>query len=257
MWQAIFNICLNIFCILLWSREQLSEACPRTALPRQRQQRRRAQRSRLGAGRARAGGGRSGAGLSRAAQGRDTCLEHMVLQAAPASREAQCEEQLPVPARPWWSCSFPSSRGRPKVRKFPPRALGLGEKGFLQRPGTACKQWLKLRRGFHAQAGSWECCPSLCQAVPEEEITLRNAGEGRLQSRECCAHTPWGAPAAPRPAVSCVEQERPLAAGRSAQHKHQLQKTLKPTQWCLLSVTAAPCLRKKPEDTVDPVDTVL
>lgn len=118
----------------------------------------------------------------------------------------------------------------------------LGEKGFLQRPGTACKQWLKLRRGFHAQAGSWECCASLCQAVLEEEITLRNAGEGRLQSRECCTHTLRGAPAAPRPAVSCMEQEQPLPA-----------KSPKPTQWCLLSVTAAPCLRKKPEA----MDTVL
>lgn len=64
MWQAIFNICLNIFCILLWSREQFSEACPRIALPWQWQQRRRAQLSHLAAARARAGA--AAAELSRA-----------------------------------------------------------------------------------------------------------------------------------------------------------------------------------------------
>lgn len=216
MWQAIFNICLNIFCISLWSRKQFCEACPQSALPWQQQCR--AQLFHLSAIWALAGSGRSRAGLSLAAQGRDTCLEHMVLQAPGASREAQCEEQLLVPALGWWSWSFPSSRGRPKVRKFPAPSWvlqvespwPLREKGLVQHPGTACKQWWKLRRGFHTQAGSWECCPSLCQAVlEEEEVTLRNAGEGRLQYRECCTHTLWGLPRHQAiPGWGCMEQEQ-------------------------------------------------
>lgn len=63
------------------------------------------------------------------------------------------------------------SRGRTKVRKFPAplgaaggRVLRLQERGLTlwltQHLVTACKQWLKLRRGFHIQVGCWECCSS-------------------------------------------------------------------------------------------------
>lgn len=98
----------------------------------------------LGSGRGRAGRCSPSQHGQGRAQGRHTCLEHMVLQAPRASREAQCEQQLPVPARP--GCSsvipiIPILTWEDKGQEIPAESpWPLGKKGFLQHPGMACKQ---------------------------------------------------------------------------------------------------------------------
>lgn len=90
MWQAIFNICLNRFCIFLWSRKQFCEACLHVASPLPRQSR--AKLFHFTAISASAGNGRSTQPCVRAccsskshaeqaAQGTAMCLKHMVMQA--------------------------------------------------------------------------------------------------------------------------------------------------------------------------------
>ena len=90
MWWAIFNICLNVFCIFLWSRKQFCEVCLHTAFPLPWQSI--AKLFHFTAISALAGNGRSTQPCVRAccsskshaeqaAQGTATCLTHMVMQA--------------------------------------------------------------------------------------------------------------------------------------------------------------------------------
>lgn len=138
-----------------------------------------------------------------AAQGTATCLSTWSRRQQPfrASRERQCEEQL------WYQPAWPVipmlSRGMARVRKFP-ALLGAGggilcywKRGaqVLTHVTPACKQRLKVRRGFLIQAVCWKHCPPRCRGRLEGEVTLRNTWEGGLQCRECCTHTLlWAAP---------------------------------------------------------------
>lgn len=108
------------------------------------------------------------------------------------------------------------------------------EKGGLrlwltQHLSTACKQRLKLRRGFLIRAVCWKHCPPHCRGRLEGEVTLRNTWEGGLQCRECCTHTLlWAAPSprhSQRAAGGWMQQRQPSPA----QRVHPAQRGVKRT----------------------------
>lgn len=83
MWQAIFNICLNISCIFLWSRKQFRAACLHIAFPSPLRSRGAAFPfpCNLGISWRRRERRAVRAAPAQAAQGTATCLQHMVMQA--------------------------------------------------------------------------------------------------------------------------------------------------------------------------------
>lgn len=199
-----------------------------------------------------------------AAQGTATCLSTWSRRQQPfrASRERQCEEQLWY--QPAWRLgrSFPSyhvgrqGSGNSQPFSVPEVESFASEKGGLrlwltQHLLAACKQRLKLRRGFFIQAVCWKHCPSHCRGRLEEEVTLRNTWEGGLQCRECCTHTLlWAAPSprhSQRAAGRLDAAEAAIPSQRVRPAQRGVERTPKPTQPCPLSIITTLYLCNKQE----------